>query len=233
MTAYEEGLPVEVAYPKPPKLTDIGGDYLSRLKLTQFRCAETEKYPHVTFFFNDYRKDPFPGETQKMAPSAKVATYDLKPEMSAEEVCQLVLARLAAPDCQEFILVNFANGDMVGHTGKLDAAIKAVETVDACVGKIVDAVLARGGMLIVTADHGNAEQMWDPTTNAPHTAHTTYDVEAIVVAPRPGLTGAATGATRTQPTPGSAPDRPAGGHLSHRAATPGPGKAGGGVGGGR
>ena len=184
MTAYEEGLPVDVAYPRPPKMTDISGEYLSKLGKTQFRSAETEKFPHVTFFFNDYREQPFPGESRGMAQSPKVATYDLQPEMSAAEVCRIVLERINAPDCEDFILVNFANGDMVGHTGKLDAAIKAVETVDACVGKIVDATLARGGSLIVTADHGNCEQMWDPENNCPHTAHTTYLVECIVVDPR-------------------------------------------------
>ncbi|MEX2213422.1 MAG: 2,3-bisphosphoglycerate-independent phosphoglycerate mutase [Phycisphaeraceae bacterium] len=186
MTAYETELGpyVQVAFPKQGKMKDTGGEYLSNLGLTQFRTAETEKFPHVTFFFNDYRDDPFPGEGRQMAQSPKVATYDLKPEMSAGEVCEIVLKRIASPDCEDFILVNFANGDMVGHTGSLPAAIKAVETVDACVGRIVDATLARGGCLIVTADHGNAEQMFDPTTNAPHTAHTTYTVECILVDPR-------------------------------------------------
>lgn len=187
MTAYDEsfaGFPnLRVAFPKPPKMTDIAGEYLSRLGLRQFRCAETEKFPHVTFFFNDYREEPFEGETREMAQSPKVATYDLQPQMSAPEVCRLVLEQIES-DRQDFILVNFANGDMVGHTGKLDAAIKAIEAVDGFVGQIVDATLRRGGALIVTADHGNAEQMFDPTTNAPHTAHTTFDVECILVADR-------------------------------------------------
>ncbi len=186
MTAYEEelGQYVRVAYPKPPKMADILGEYLSKLSLRQFRSAETEKFPHVTFFFNDYRDEPYPGEQRKMAQSPKVATYDLKPEMSAPEVCRFVLDELAKPADRvpHFILVNFANGDMVGHTGKLDAAIQAVQTVDQCVGKIVDATLKHpGGFVLVTADHGNAEQMFDPDTNAPHTAHTTYDVECILV----------------------------------------------------
>ncbi len=185
MTAYEQGLPVDVAFPKPPNMNDIVGQYLADHSLTQFRCAETEKFPHVTFFFNDYREDPFPGETRKMAQSPKVATYDLQPEMSASEVRDLVLERLAADDCEDFILVNFANGDMVGHTGKLDAAVKAVEAVDRCVAAITDATLKRNGALIVTADHGNAEQMVMPETGSPHTAHTTYDVEAIIVTPDP------------------------------------------------
>lgn len=181
MTNYEKGLPVHVAFNKPDRMPNVAGEWLSNKGLTQFRCAETEKFPHVTFFFNDYREEPFPGETREMAQSPKVATYDLQPEMSAPKICELVLARLNATDCPDFILVNFANGDMVGHTGKLDAAIKAVETVDGFVGQIVEATLKRDGSVIVTADHGNAEQMWDPTTNAPHTAHTTYDVECILV----------------------------------------------------
>ncbi|MCC7147015.1 MAG: 2,3-bisphosphoglycerate-independent phosphoglycerate mutase [Phycisphaeraceae bacterium] len=184
MTEYEKGLPVHAAYTKPPKMANIAGEYVSKLGLKQFRCAETEKFPHVTFFFNDYREEPFPGESRQMAQSPKVATYDLQPEMSAPQIRDIVLARLSAKDCEDLIVVNFANGDMVGHTGKLDAAIKAVETVDQCVGALVDAALKRNGVLIVTADHGNAEQMWDPTTNAPHTAHTTYDVECILVDPR-------------------------------------------------
>jgi 2,3-bisphosphoglycerate-independent phosphoglycerate mutase len=183
MTAYWEELApyVKVAYPKPPKMKNIAGDCISTLGLTQFRCAETEKFPHVTFFFNDYRDEPFPGENREIIQSPKVATYDQQPEMSAAGVRDAVLRRLAAPDCEPFIVVNFANGDMVGHTGSLPATIRACEVVDECVGMIVEATLQRGGSLIVTADHGNAEQMWDPATNAPHTAHTTYDVPLIVV----------------------------------------------------
>ncbi len=188
LTAYSEELApyVNVAFPRPPKMINITGECLSKLDLRQFRCAETEKYPHVTFFFNDYRDDPFPGERRENPQSPKVATYDLRPEMAAEEVCQAVLRRLASKDCEEFIVVNFANGDMVGHTGKLEPAIRACEVVDACVGRIIDATLARsgpggGGSLIVTADHGNAEQMWDPINNSPHTAHTTYDVPLYVI----------------------------------------------------
>ena len=186
MTSYEQQLSqwVQVAFPKLPKMTDIAGELLSARGLTQFRCAETEKFPHVTFFFNDYREQPFPGESRQMAQSPKVPTYDLQPEMSAEAVCQLVVDRLEADDCQDLIVVNFANGDMVGHTGNLAAAIKAIQTVDACQGRIVDAALARGGALLITADHGNAEQMYDPETDSPHTAHTIYDVECIVVDPR-------------------------------------------------
>jgi 2,3-bisphosphoglycerate-independent phosphoglycerate mutase len=183
MTAYSGALApyIKVAFPRPPRMVNIAGEYLSALGLTQFRCAETEKYPHVTFFFNDYRDEPFPGERRENPQSPKVATYDLKPEMSAAEVRDAVLRRLASADCEDIIVVNFANADMVGHTGSLPAAIKACETVDACTGAIVDAVLQRGGSLIITADHGNAEQMWDPVTNAPHTSHTTYKVPLYVV----------------------------------------------------
>ncbi|NBC11525.1 MAG: 2,3-bisphosphoglycerate-independent phosphoglycerate mutase [Planctomycetes bacterium] len=187
MTAYDQTFAewpnLGIAFTKPPKMTDIGGDYLAQQGLTQFRCAETEKFPHVTFFFNDYREEPFDGEHRQMAQSPKVATYDLQPEMSAPEVRDIVLGRINADDGEDVIIVNFANGDMVGHTGKLDAAIKAVETVDDCVGQIVDRVLENGGKLIVTADHGNAEQMFDPDTGSPHTAHTLYPVECIIVDP--------------------------------------------------
>jgi 2,3-bisphosphoglycerate-independent phosphoglycerate mutase len=180
LTAYEQGLPVHVAYPKPPKMTNILGEYVSNLGLRQFRCAETEKFPHVTFFFNDYREPPFPGEERQMAPSPQVSTYDQKPEMSAYEITDIVLKRINA-NADDLIVVNFANGDMVGHTGVLEAAVKAVEHVDICVGRILEATQRQGGVAIVTADHGNCEQMIDPATGGPHTAHTTYDVELIVV----------------------------------------------------
>jgi 2,3-bisphosphoglycerate-independent phosphoglycerate mutase len=181
MAGYEEGLPVAVIFDKPEKMPEILGAYLAEHNLTQFRSAETEKFPHVTFFFNDYREPPFSHEDRGLAPSPKdVKTYDLKPEMSAYQVCDIVLKEIEKGD-HDLYIVNFANGDMVGHTGKLPAAIKAVEVVDECVGRIVDAVLAKGGGLIVTADHGNCEQMWDPLNNCPHTAHTTYDVPMIIV----------------------------------------------------
>jgi len=181
MTAYEEGLPVHVAFAKPPKMPDILGSYLADRGLTQFRCAETEKYAHVTFFFNDYRDEPLAGETRQIVPSVRdVPTYDLKPEMSANQVTDAVVARIAAAN-DDVIILNFANGDMVGHTGNLAAAIKAVETVDRCVGRVVEAVQTRGGALVITADHGNCEQMIDPANGGPHTAHTPYDVELIVV----------------------------------------------------
>ncbi len=182
MANYERGLPVHVVFERPAKMPDILGSWLSTQGLRQFRCAETEKFPHVTFFFNDYREEPFDGESRAIVASPRdVATYDLKPEMNAAGVLAAVLGRISAPDCEDVIIVNFANCDMVGHTGSLPAAIKAVEIVDDCVGKITDAVLARGGSLVITADHGNVEQMKDPITGAPHTAHTNYDVPLIVV----------------------------------------------------
>ncbi|HSR50474.1 MAG TPA: 2,3-bisphosphoglycerate-independent phosphoglycerate mutase [Acidobacteriota bacterium] len=181
MSAYEQGLPVEVIFQKPPKMKAILGHCVSELGLRQFRCAETEKFAHVTFFFNDYRDDPFLGEDRQILPSPRdVSTYDQKPEMSAPQVTEEMLRRIASDDYDLFVL-NFANGDMVGHTGSLEAAIQAVEAVDRCVGQIVEAVLAKGGALVVTADHGNCEQMIDPRSGGPHTAHTTYDVDLIVV----------------------------------------------------
>ncbi len=183
MTAYEAGLPVTaVAFDKPPKMVGILGEVVSRAGLHQFRCAETEKFAHVTFFFNDYREEPFVGEERKLLDSPQdVGTYDQKPEMAAHDVCRAVLNRLEQPEIPALFVVNFANPDMVGHTGKLDAVIQAVETVDECVGRIIDAVLDKGGSLIVTADHGNAEQMRDVEHGSPHTAHTTYDVNLILI----------------------------------------------------
>jgi 2,3-bisphosphoglycerate-independent phosphoglycerate mutase len=181
MTAYEQGLPVHVAYIKPPKKVNILGEYISNLGLKQFRCAETEKYPHVTFFFNDYRDAPFPGEDREIIPSPKdVSTYDQKPEMSAQGVADEVVRRIDT-GMYDLVVVNFANTDMVGHTGVLGAAVQAVEFVDARVGQVLDAVKRQNGAAVVLADHGNCEQMIDPETGTPHTSHTTYDVELIVV----------------------------------------------------
>jgi 2,3-bisphosphoglycerate-independent phosphoglycerate mutase len=180
MSAYEQGLPVHVAYLKPPKIINILGEILANKNLKQFRSAETEKFPHVTFFFNDYREQPFPGEDRQIIPSPKVSTYDQKPEMSAFEVCDKVVKRVNS-NLYDMIVVNFANGDMVGHTGVLAAAVKAVQAVDVCCGRVLDAVQRQGGCAIITADHGNCEQMIDPATGGPHTAHTTYDVELIVM----------------------------------------------------
>ena len=187
MAAYEDGLPVHVAYPKPAKYDDILGEYIAGKGLKQFRCAETEKFPHVTFFFNDYREEPFPGEDREIIPSPKtlpdgkpLTTYDQWPQMSALGVRDATVNAINSGK-YDLVVVNFANGDMVGHTGSLPAAIQACEVVDEAVGQIIEATKKQGGGLIVTADHGNAEQMIDPKTGGPHTSHTTYTVELIVV----------------------------------------------------
>jgi 2,3-bisphosphoglycerate-independent phosphoglycerate mutase len=179
MTEYDATIPAPVAFPKPEKMKHILGAYWGELGLKQFRCAETEKYAHVTFFFNDYTEKPFPGEDRQIVPSPRVRTYDLKPEMSAYEVRDVVLERLDSKK-YDVMVVNFANPDMVGHTGILDAAIKAAEVVDACVGKILNKVKELGGCAIVTADHGNFEKMIDGSPDKPHTAHTVGDVPLVV-----------------------------------------------------
>ena len=179
MTEYDATIPVPVAFPKPPKMKNILGAYWSSLGLKQFRCAETEKYAHVTFFFNDYTEKPFSGEDRQIVPSPRVRTYDLKPEMSALEVTDVVMKRLDS-DKYDVVVVNFANPDMVGHTGVLSAAIKAAETVDECVGRVLDKVKSLGGMAIITADHGNFEKMIDGSPDKPHTAHTIGDVPLVV-----------------------------------------------------
>jgi 2,3-bisphosphoglycerate-independent phosphoglycerate mutase len=185
LTRYEAGLPIEVAFEKPEPMKDILGEVISKASLRQFRCAETEKFPHVTFFFNDYREEPYEGEARNLIPSpTEVSTYDQKPVMSAVGVRDAVLERLRAENCEDLIIVNFANGDMVGHTGVLDAAITACEFVDECVGMLVEATLARGGSMIITADHGNAEQMWNMEANCPHTAHTNFDVPLHLIGER-------------------------------------------------
>ena len=160
-------------------MKNIFGAYLGSLGLKQFRCAETEKYAHVTFFFNDYTEKPFPGEDRQIIPSPRVRTYDLKPEMSAYEVCEVVLERLES-NKYDVMVINFANPDMVGHTGVMSAAVKAAEAVDECVGKILAKVKDLGGAAIITADHGNSEKMWDFEKNQPFTSHTTGDVPLIV-----------------------------------------------------
>ena len=179
MTQYEEGLDVTVAFP-PQDLHNTLGQVLAANNIKQFRVAETEKYAHVTFFFNGGVEDPNPMEDRLLVPSPKVATYDLQPEMSAIAVKENLVQTIQNGD-YPFLLVNFANTDMVGHTGIPEAAQKAVKTVDACVGEVADAVLAAGGVLLITADHGNAEQMVDPVKGTPHTAHTANPVPFVVV----------------------------------------------------
>jgi 2,3-bisphosphoglycerate-independent phosphoglycerate mutase len=163
-------------------LDDTFGEVVSNAGLTQLRIAETEKYAHVTFFFNGGREMVFPGEERILVPSPKVATYDQQPEMSALEVTDKVVEAIAAHRF-DVIVLNYANADMVGHTGRLDAAIKAVETIDRCLGRLASAVEKAGGTLVITADHGNAEMMRDPETGEPHTAHTLNPVPFLMVNP--------------------------------------------------
>ena len=180
MTTYDARLGLPIAFPKE-SYPDIFPEIVARAGLTQFRCAETEKYAHVTYFFNGGREDVFAGEERKMLASPKdVATYDERPAMSADAVADAVVTAVESGRF-DFVLVNFANPDMVGHTGMLSAAIEAVETVDRGVGRIADAVRATGGALIVTADHGNCELMKDPATGQPHTSHTLNPVPLLYV----------------------------------------------------
>ncbi len=181
MTEYSSTLAkyTQVLFP-PEQLTDILGEVVSKAGLKQLRIAETEKYAHVTFFFNGGREQEFAGEERILVPSPQVATYDLQPEMSAPEVTDKLVAAIEA-DKFDLIVVNYANTDMVGHSGNIAAATKAVEAVDACVGRVVASALAKGGAVFITADHGNAEQMYDDDTKQPHTAHTLNVVPAIII----------------------------------------------------
>ena len=175
LTEYDSefGLPVAFSSELPPHIL---AEEIAARDLSQLRIAETEKYAHVTFFFNCGLEEPFPGEDRVLVPSPRdVPTYDHKPEMSAHQVTEQLLERIRGGD-YAFVLINFANPDMVGHTGVLPAAVKAVETIDACLERVADAVLADGGQLLITADHGNCEQMVDPQSGEPHTAHTTNPV---------------------------------------------------------
>ena len=180
MTRYSDDLaPLMGALFPPQSMTNLLGQVVADAGKRQLRLAETETYPHVTYFLNGGREQPFPGEERVMVPSPKVATYDLQPEMSAPELTDRAVAAIQG-GAYDLLVLNFANADMVGHTGSLPAAILAVEAVDAGLGRIADAVAAAGGALLVTADHGNAEQMRDPVTVAPHTAHTTNLVPVLL-----------------------------------------------------
>ncbi|MCA9510832.1 MAG: 2,3-bisphosphoglycerate-independent phosphoglycerate mutase, partial [Myxococcales bacterium] len=175
LTEYDAEFGLPVAFP-PETPRHILGEVLAQAGKEQLRTAETEKYAHVTFFFNAGVEEPFPGEDRVLIPSPRdVATYDQKPEMSALQVTETLLGRIAEGG-YDFVLVNYANPDMVGHTGVMGAAVKAVETIDRCLERLCAAVLERGGQLLITADHGNCEQMVDPATGEPHTAHTTNPV---------------------------------------------------------
>ena len=180
MTQYDKKFSLPVVIP-PESLDNILANVMGKAGLRNLRVAETEKYAHVTYFFNGGIEQPFPGEDRVLVSSPKVATYDLQPEMSAAGIADAV-AKAVEDGTFDVVIVNFANADMVGHSGKLEPTIKAVETVDACLGRIESAVRAKGGAILITADHGNAEMMIDPATGGPHTAHTTNPVPFIVVA---------------------------------------------------
>ena len=177
-TQYDATMPGVLVAFHPQSLVNTFGEYISKLGKTQLRIAETEKYAHVTFFFNGGKEEPYAGEDRALIHSPKVATYDLKPEMSAYEVCDEMIRRIESGK-YDVIILNFANCDMVGHTGVFDAAVKAVEAVDTCVGRIVEALEKCGGAMLLTADHGNADKMYEPD-GSPFTAHTTNPVPCLV-----------------------------------------------------
>ena len=180
MTQYDKQFTLPVVVPAE-SLHNILANVMANNKLRNLRVAETEKYAHVTYFFNGGVEQPFPGEDRVLVPSPKVATYDLQPEMSAEGIADAVV-KATEEGSFDVIVVNFANADMVGHSGKIPPTIKAVETVDGCLARVYAAVKRQGGAMIVTADHGNAEMMIDPATGGPHTAHTLNPVPMIIVA---------------------------------------------------
>jgi 2,3-bisphosphoglycerate-independent phosphoglycerate mutase len=180
MTQYDKNFSLPVVIP-PESMANILANVMGGLNMRNLRIAETEKYAHVTYFFNGGIEKPFPGEDRVMVQSPKVATYDLKPEMSASGIADAVV-KAAEDGTFDVVIVNFANADMVGHSGRLEPTIKAVETVDACLSRIESAVRAKGGAMLITADHGNAELMVDPATGGPHTAHTTNPVPFLVIA---------------------------------------------------
>jgi 2,3-bisphosphoglycerate-independent phosphoglycerate mutase len=181
MTAYDRTFDLPVAFP-PQSMANIVGEVVSNAGMAMFRTAETEKYAHVTYFFNGGIETPFPHEDRLLVPSQRVATYDLMPEMSAPGVTDVLCNAIEKRE-HEFILCNYANGDMVGHTGSMPATIEAVETVDRCLARVLKSADAAGARLLITADHGNCEMMIDPETGGPHTAHTTNPVPFIVVDP--------------------------------------------------
>ncbi|MBM7614359.1 2,3-bisphosphoglycerate-independent phosphoglycerate mutase [Alkaliphilus hydrothermalis] len=180
MTLYDASIKgVNIAYP-PQTLNNTLGQYLSQNNIKQFRIAETEKYAHVTYFFNGGVEEAYPNEDRRLIQSPKVATYDLKPEMSAQEVTDTLIKEIDG-DKYDFIVVNYANPDMVGHTGVFDAVVRALDTVDNCLGQVIDKILSKGGAAIVTSDHGNAEALIDEVTGGPVTAHTTNPVPLVLV----------------------------------------------------
>jgi len=189
MTQYDEEFPLPAAFPPHP-LDDKLSDVLAAHGLRSFRTAETEKYPHVTYFFNGGVEDPPAGEVRRLVQSPKVATYDLQPEMSEPDVARGLVDAIRSRE-YDVMVCNFANPDMVGHTGVMEAAVRAVEAVDEGLGQVLAACRETGTALLVTADHGNCEQMWDPTTHGPHTAHTTNPVGIVLVEPEERRTATA------------------------------------------
>lgn len=179
LTEYAADIKTACAYP-PASLTNTFGEWMAKHNKTQLRISETEKYAHVTFFFNGGVEEPFPGEDRTLINSPKVATYDLQPEMSSAELTEKLVAAIKSGN-YDAIICNYPNGDMVGHTGVFDAAVQAVEALDRCIAQVTDAVSSAGGQLLITADHGNAEQMRDPSTGQAHTAHTNLPVPLIYV----------------------------------------------------
>ena len=181
MTEYDGRFALPIAFP-PLRMEGLFCHALAGAGRTCLRVAETEKYPHVTYFFNGGEEEPPPGERRHLVPSPKVATYDLKPEMSASEVTEVVLDAIERGE-DDAIVLNYANPDMVGHTGVESAAVRAAGFVDACLGRVLGTLEATGGAAVVTADHGNCETMWDAGNDCPHTAHTLNETPCIVVAP--------------------------------------------------
>jgi len=194
LTRYADAYPYPVAYTKE-KVADSFGEVVSRAGLKQLRIAETEKYPHVTYFFSGGEEKEFPGEDRVLVASPKVATYDLQPQMSAPEVTDKILEAIASGQYSA-IICNYANGDMVGHTGKFEAAKQAIEALDICVGRCVAAMQAAGGEILITADHGNAEVMWDKTSGQPHTQHTTDLVPLLYIGRQASIAPQGEGALR-------------------------------------
>jgi 2,3-bisphosphoglycerate-independent phosphoglycerate mutase len=182
LSSYGEDFHLPMAY-GPSSIHNGFGEYLSNLGVRQLRIAETEKYAHVTYFFSGGREQEYPGEDRVLVPSPKVATYDLKPEMSAFEVTDKLEAAIRSKQYQA-IICNYANGDMVGHSGNMEAATKAVEALDVCIGRVVKAMQETGGEVLITADHGNAEQMLDTESHQPHTAHTLNVVPFLYIGRR-------------------------------------------------
>jgi 2,3-bisphosphoglycerate-independent phosphoglycerate mutase len=191
LTEYSADFEAPVAFP-PDRMRNVFGEYISNMGMRQLRIAETEKYAHVTFFFNGGNEEPFEGEDRILIPSPDVATYDLQPEMSAAELTDKLVEAIES-DNYDAIICNYANPDMVGHTGNFEATVKAIEALDVCIGRVVEAIRKVGGAMLITADHGNAEQMRGEDTGQPHTAHTTDPVPFIYVGAQPVSEMAQTG----------------------------------------